>query len=357
MAAWRWSRMRRNYRKRTVAVVSRRQSTGKRISTAGNVTDEAVATSGDHSHKDIGHVDLGTRVISGVQMDELIVRYAGEQISRDRIRRNAKERYSAASLSLKYQPKCFRDIVGHETIIRSMSNTIQKKKAVSLYMFHGPIGTGKSSTARVLTMALNCEADPDSRPCWNCRECLRSLYVMDKCSGSRSSGFEKIKTLIHSTSFTHTLVKYKDFIIEECHLLTPEAWNELLGIIERSHSSSVIFILITMDVVVLPVTVSSLKDSDTKNKLERIAAQEGISIEQGAMQLITAKAEGSLREAENILDQLTLLGSRITTPIVQEIVCLVPQDKLKYLLMAALAGETMRTIRYAMELLRTGVEV
>ncbi|KAI4321766.1 hypothetical protein MLD38_035112 [Melastoma candidum] len=328
MAAWRWSRIRRNYRKRTVAVVSRRQSTSKQISTAGNVTDEAVATSGDHSNKEIKHVDLGKCVVSGAQMDELIVRYASEQSSRDRIRRNAKEKYSAASLSLKYQPKCFQDIVGHETIIRVMINTIQKNKVVSLYLFHGPIGTGKSSTARILTMALNCEADPDSRPCWNCRECLRSLYVMDMCSGSRSSGFEKIKTLIQSTSFTHTLVGYKVFIIEECHLLTPEAWDELLGIIEGSYSSSIVFILITMDIDVLPVTVSSrcqkycfpkLKDSDVKNKLERIAVQEGISIEPGAMQLITAKADGSLREAENILDQLTLLGTRITTPIVQEI--------------------------------------
>lgn len=183
--------------------------------------------------------------------------------------------------------------------------------------------------ANILAMALNWESNSPTRPCQNCRGCSRSLYVMEMCSGSRFSGFEKAKTLIQSTSFTQAIPGLKVLIVEECYLLTAEAWDELLSIVEGENGSTIVFILITVGAEGLPVSVSSrgqkycfaqLNDKDVELKLNRIETTEGITLEREALELTVAKAKGSLREAENILDQLTLLGKRISTSMVQHIV-------------------------------------
>lgn len=267
--------------------------------------------------------------ISGVNLNNPTVGHHDHQKAGAETSRSQKENYSSTSLCLKYQPKRFEDIAGHEIIIKAMSTTIQKHKVASLYLFHGPSGTGKTSTAKILAMALNCESGAHSRPCWNCRGCSRSLYMMELCSGSRFAGFERIRTLIQSTSFAHAIPGFKVFIVKECHLLTADAWDELLSIVEGIYGTKIVFVLIAVDIDTLPTMVSSrcqkyffpkLKHMDIKLKLAIIAAREGIILEREALQLISAKAEGSLREAETILDQLSLVGSRITTSMVQEMV-------------------------------------
>ncbi|CAK9183422.1 unnamed protein product [Ilex paraguariensis] len=234
------------------------------------------------------------------------------------------------SLSLKYQPKLFQDIAGHEIIVKAMNSAVEKKQFAPLYLFHGPSGTGKTSTARIFAMAINCESTSPTKPCWSCRGCSRSLYIMELCSGSRTTGFERIKTLFHDTSsFNQAVPVFKVLIIEECHSFTGKAWDELLGMVERSSGSTVIFVLITTDANKVPKNMSSrcqkfcfpkLKDKDIALKLTKIAAREDIGIEREALKLIIAKSEGSLREAENILDQLALLGSTISSSMVQQLV-------------------------------------
>ncbi|KAF6149387.1 hypothetical protein GIB67_016925 [Kingdonia uniflora] len=269
------------------------------------------------------------------------------------------------SLSSKYQPKLFQDISGHEIIIKALSNAVQKEKIAPLYLFHGPSGTGKTSTARIFAMALNCESTSRSKPCWSCRGCSRTLYIMDLCSGSRIAGFERIKTLLQSTTFTKIVSGFKVFIVEECHLLTAEAWEDILNIVERNYGSNMVFVMITEDVNMVPKAISSrchkfcfpkLKDADIMSKLAIMVAQENIHLESDALKLIISKAEGSMREAENILDQLGLLGSRITSSIVQQIVGLVPHSKLLDLLRTAITSDTIKTVRTTRELIASGVQ-
>lgn len=363
---WKWSRMRKAQRRKAIVAVGRRSVDGygksKRRSLKLNPLEDHLISSEDYLRDEMIHEKFS---ILGMNFNNLTAGHHHHQKAGAETSWSQKENCSSTSLSLKYQPKRFEDIAGHEIIIKAISTSIRKHKVVSLYLFHGPNGTGKTSMAKILAMALNCESSAHSQPCWNCRGCSTSLYMMELCSGSRFAGFEKIRTLIQSTSFAHTIPGFKVFIIKECHLLTAEAWDELLGIVEGIYGTQMVFILIAVDIDALPIMVSSrcqkyffpkLKDKDIKLKLALIAAREGIILEREALQLIIAKAEGSLKEAENILDQLSLVGSRITTSVVQEMVRLIPHNKLNDLLRAAVSGETMETIKLTTELIRTGVE-
>ncbi|XP_031406281.1 protein STICHEL-like 2 isoform X2 [Punica granatum] len=353
---WRWSRMRKAYRRKMGKAARRRSSDqfNQRF-LESSLAVEPTFSSENLSREEIGMVIKDRISVSG-SIDSSLTGIGGH---------DGEDTNSGTSLSLKYQPKVFEDIVGHEIIVKAIATAIQRKRISSLYLFHGPSGTGKSSTARILAMALNCESNSPTRPCWSCRGCSRSLCVMEMCSGSRFPGFEKAKTLIQSTSFTQALPGLKVFILEECHLLTVEAWDELLSIAEGPNGSTIVFVLITMGAEGLPSSISSrcqkycflkLRDEDIKRKLTRIAIGEGIRLEREALELIIAKAEGSLTEAENILDQLTLLDRRITTSMVQQIVHLIPRENLNHLLIAALSGDTMKTIQLTAELIGSGAE-
>ncbi|WCJ44813.1 AAA-type ATPase family protein [Euphorbia peplus] len=275
------------------------------------------------------------------------------------------KRSSTISLSHKYQPKSFQDIVGHEINIKVISSAVEKNKVSQLYLFHGPSGTGKTSAAVIFSMALLCESTSQNKPCWSCRGCSRSIYMMELCSGSRTTGFQKISTLLQCTSFAHAVPGYKVFIIEESHSLTTQAWEELLGILENIYNTSLVFVLIAADANMIPESVSSrcqkfcfprLNRRDVALKLERIIVEEGIRIEEEALKLIVGKAEGSLKEAEHILDQLTLLGPRVASSMVQQLLGLIPKNKLMSLLTSAISGDTKMTIITARELLARGVE-
>ncbi|KAF8406786.1 hypothetical protein HHK36_008878 [Tetracentron sinense] len=393
---WQWSRMHKGIRRRRRVIRSmgrtsteeekHRARASKATCSQGQIfssEEDSIEDIDPRSQDSITHFTFNSAYLSGHNCQ-----YKG----RDKRSHSKKECHSCTSLSSKYQPKLFQDIVGHEIIIKAISNAAQQKKVAPLYLFHGPSGTGKTSTARIFVMALNCESTSLTKPCGSCRGCSRSLYIMELCSGSRISGFERIRTLLQNTTFTQAISGFKVFIIEECHSLTTKAWNELLHIVERGYGSTMVFIVITDDANMVPRAISSrcqkfcfpkLKDMDITLKLTRIVAQEHIGIDREALKLITAKAEGSLREAENILDQLVLLGSNITSSIVQQLVgsvsldlpeemslplliflfsffCLqvglVPHNKLIDLLTTAISADTIKTIRLAMGLIASGVE-
>ncbi|KAK2988146.1 hypothetical protein RJ640_020628 [Escallonia rubra] len=209
-------------------------------------------------------------------------------------------------------------------IIKAVTNAVEKKRIAPLYLFYGPNGTGKTSTAKKNSLALNCRSISHTKPCWSCRGCTRSLYIMELCSGIKIAGFERIKTLLHSTSITWEMPGFKVLIIEDCQLFAVEAWYELLSMVEGSCGSSVVFVLITIDANKVPSVIttrcqkfyfSKLKDKDIRVKLAKIVAHEDIRIKREAMKLIITKSL-----AENILDQLALLGSTITSSMVQQLV-------------------------------------
>ncbi|KAF2311974.1 hypothetical protein GH714_027643 [Hevea brasiliensis] len=329
--AWQWSRMRQSIIRKNDAMgfQSTRHFKGyPRESPSEANCSQSQALSQENSREEIDPINQENLSDSAFKY-AYFSRNDSQHTDREQKRLSVSEHRSSTSLSHKYQPKSFQQVVGHEINIKVIFNAVQRNKVAQLYLFHGPSGTGKTSTARIFAMALHCESTSLDKPCWTCRGCCRSLYMMDLCSGSRTTGFLRISTLLQCTSFAQAVPGFKVFIIEESHSLTAEAWDELLGILENTYSATLIFVLIAEDANMIPECISSkcqkfcfprLNNMDVTLKLARIVAEEAITIEKDAVKLIVAKAEGSLKEAEHILDQLTLLGPRITSSMVQQLV-------------------------------------
>lgn len=274
------------------------------------------------------------------------------------------------SLSQKYRPMFFEEIIGQNIVVQSLINAVSRKRIAPVYLFQGPRGTGKTSTARVFATALNCLASEEAKPCGLCREC--NLFVSGKSrdlievDGTNKKGIDSIRYLIKGLlpGSSSTFSQYKIFIVDECHLLPTKTWMALLKFLEEP-PPRVVFILISTDLDNVPRTVLSrcqkylfnkIRDSDILARLRKIAAEENLDVESDALDLIAVNADGSLRDAETMLDQLSLLGKRITTSLVNELVGVVSDEKLLELLELAMSSDTAETVKRAREMLDSGVD-
>jgi len=239
------------------------------------------------------------------------------------------------SLSMKFRLKSFNDLVGQNMVGKSLLGAISRGRISSFYLFHGPRGTGKTSASRIFAAALNCISLEERRPCGLCSECVlffsgRSKDVKEVDS-LRINRPDKAKSLVKNACTTAPFSsRYKVFIIDECQLLNKETWATLLNSL-GSFSQHVVFVMITPDLEKLPRSAVSraqryhftkIKDADIASRLKRICVEEGLESEQDALDFIAAKSCGSLRDAEMMLDQLSLLGKKITISLVYELVSL-----------------------------------
>lgn len=239
------------------------------------------------------------------------------------------------SLCQKFKPKSFDELVGQEVVVKCLLSTILRGRITSVYLFHGPRGTGKTSTSKIFAAALNCLSQAaHSRPCGLCSECnsyfsgsSRDVKEMDSVKLNRPS---HLRSLIKSASFPPVSSRFKVFIIDECQLLCQETWGTLLNSLDNFSQHS-IFILVTSELEKLPRNVlsrsqkyhfSEVCDAEISNKLAKICLEEGIDFDQGAVDFIASKSDGSLRDAEIMLDQLSLLGKRVTTSLAYKLVSL-----------------------------------
>ncbi|KAI5064940.1 hypothetical protein GOP47_0019635 [Adiantum capillus-veneris] len=274
------------------------------------------------------------------------------------------------SLSEKYRPCTFEEMVGQSMISQALSNAIHRGKIAPAYLFQGPRGTGKTCAAKIFAMSINClfkdRSTKTTMPCRSCRHC-ESMFS-GKSSNVRivdaNTGIGDIKSLSRFIRMGPHTSKYKVLIIDECHMLSKEAWSLFLNIIDQS-PIHVVFILITTDTEQLPRMVISkcqkfsfikIKDADIISRLWRLCEMEGINVESNALQLIACRADGSLFEAETTLDQLSNLGQRITSGLVREMVGLVADEKLVELLDAAMRGDSVNTVRCIRQLMEAGIE-
>jgi len=221
----------------------------------------------------------------------------------------------------KYRPQTFAEVVGQEHITRTLQNAVNSSRLAQAYLFVGPRGIGKTSTARILAKALNCEAGPTSEPCGKCPACLeiaegRSLDVIE-IDGASNNGVENIRDLRDSAAYAPARGKFKIYLIDEVHMLSTGAFNALLKTLEEP-PPHVKFIFATTEAQKVPATITSrcqrfdLRRIPTpliKKHLLFIAENEKIQLDGDAADAIARGAEGGLRDAESMLDQMVAFCS------------------------------------------------
>ncbi|EPS59950.1 hypothetical protein M569_14854, partial [Genlisea aurea] len=275
---------------------------------------------------------------------------------------------SPRNLCQKFTPKSFKELVGHHAISTSLVSAISNQKITSLYLFHGPCGTGKTSASKIFAAALNCLSREIGRPCGICQECFlffsgRSRDVKE-IDPMRMNKPERCRSLIRNLGVPPVLSRFKVYIIDECHMLHHKTWAALLSCFEEL-PSHVVFIMITSNLDKLPRTAISkaqkyhfqkVKEIDIIRRLEKICSVEGLDFEQDALKFMAAKSNGSLRDAEMMLDQLSLLGRKITVPLVYEVNGVVSDQELLDLLRVALSCDVPNTVKKSRELMGSRID-
>lgn len=219
-------------------------------------------------------------------------------------------------LALKWRPKNFDEVVGQPAIVVNLKNALQKNMLANAYLFAGPRGVGKTSTARILAKALNCKDGPTVNPCGKCPSCLeiaqsRSLDVIE-IDGASNRGIDEIRVLRENVKFSPVQGKYKVYIIDEVHQITADGFNALLKTLEEPPPYVKFIFATTHPNKVIPTILSRCQRFDFRRisateiarQLEHIVSSEKINVDKDVLFSIAKSSDGSLRDAESVLDQL-----------------------------------------------------
>ncbi|MBU1043933.1 MAG: DNA polymerase III subunit gamma/tau [Candidatus Omnitrophica bacterium] len=239
----------------------------------------------------------------------------------------------------KYRPKDFDELIDQEHIATTLTNAIEQDNLAHAYLFSGSRGIGKTSTARILAKALNCKKGPTAKPCNVCDSCLAiakgsSLDVLE-IDGASNRGIDEIRTLRENVKFAPSSSRFKIYIIDEVHMLTTEAFNALLKTLEEPPAHVKFIFATTEPHKVLPTILSRCQRFDFRKittagiivKLKKLIAEEKIQCAEDALYAIAKSSDGSLRDAEVILDQLNSFSiGQITLDSVNAVLGLVSKD-------------------------------
>lgn len=273
------------------------------------------------------------------------------------------------ALYRKWRPQGFDSLVGQEAVRTALTNALETGRIAHAYLFAGPRGTGKTSTAKILAKAVNCEHGPTPNPCNKCQNCVRindgtSMDVFEIDAAS-NRGIDEIRDLREKVAFAPVNGRYKVYIIDEVHMLTTEAFNALLKTLEEP-PPHVIFILATTEPHKIPATIHSrcqrfdfkrVTDSDIVKRLREVADGSGIAADDDALQLIAVQADGGMRDALSLLDQCGVMAERVSTETVRSVLGIVGREALRELVKAVGEGNVPKALELLEALLAGGKDV
>ncbi len=262
------------------------------------------------------------------------------------------------ALYRKYRPLKFEDVIGQEHVVETIKNQISNGKISHAYMFTGTRGTGKTTCAKILARAVNCENPKNGDPCNECETCKGilsgSLLDVIEIDAASNNGVDNIRELREDVIFTPAMAKYKVYIIDEVHMLSMQAFNALLKTLEEP-PLHVIFVFATTEIQKVPQTILSrcqrfdfkrIVSDDIKNRLSYVCKQENITIDEKALMLISRLADGAMRDALSILDRCITSTSNISLEIVEKTVGLCTYEEISAALNAVADEDTEAVLNF-----------
>ena len=270
-------------------------------------------------------------------------------------------------LARKWRPQIFEEVVGQNAAAETLRNAISNSRIAHAYLFAGVRGVGKTTTARILAKALNCQSKQKVDPCNECSSCReitlgQSIDVLELDAAS-NRGIDEIRELRESVKYAPARDPYKIFIIDEVHMLTTEAFNALLKTLEEP-PPQIVFILATTELQKIPGTILSrcqhfnfraISYQDILKRLEFIATQEHIQIGPQALNLIAKASEGSMRDAQSVLDQvISLCGQKIDDEKVTELLGAIPRQLLENFAETIVESDSKKGLLIVEQLVKSG---
>jgi len=273
-------------------------------------------------------------------------------------------------LARKWRPQVFEDVIGQRPITRTLQNAISQNRVAHAFLFTGARGVGKTSTARILAKTLNCERGPQINPCNECATCheISSGTSMDvvEIDGASNRGIDEIRELRENVRYTPAKNRYKIYIIDEVHMLTREAFNALLKTLEEP-PAHIVFIFATTEPHKIPATIlSRCQRYDFKRiplrevieSLNRITEKEGVQVSQRGLLSIARESEGSMRDAQSLLDQvISYAGKDIKDEDLAEVLGLVDQKILSDTIEAIANRDAERCMEMVEQIYRYGYDL
>mgnify|MGYP000432090668 CR=1 FL=1 len=273
----------------------------------------------------------------------------------------------------KYRPQSLGELVGQETIVQTLTHAIELHKIVNAYLFCGPRGTGKTSSARIFAKSLNCEQGPTVTPCQTCASCVSittgNALDVTEIDAASNNGVDDIRELTERVQFAPIQGKFRIYIIDEVHMLSTAAFNALLKTLEEP-PPSVIFIFATTEAhKVLPTIISRcqrygfsrITRQQIEARLRWVAEQESIQIQDEALTAIARNARGGMRDALSLLDQVSVIGKAESTSIdaelIRTMIGALTEDKVIALTSAITNQDPVTLVTLLQELVEIGIDI